>query len=280
MAVARAERTGCEALQIFSRNPRSWQSRPLPDEAAESFRRARNRAGLHVVAVHLPYLPNLAATGGDLEAKSLVSLREEMQRAEGLGAEFVVAHPGHAPAEEPRKKVCQRVGGNAARALKGLETPGRTRLLFETMSGQHGELGVTMEELAWMIEALEAGSGGRFTAGICLDTAHVWGAGHDLTSAQGQENLLAEIDRWLGLDRLQLVHLNDSKVELGSRRDRHAVPGQGRIGSRGLARFIRQPVFEGLASVTEPHGMTEEDDRKRIVLMKRWRGRSRSAKAG
>jgi deoxyribonuclease-4 len=279
LAVARGLRVGCEAIQIFSRNPRAWQSRPLTDAAAECFRRARAEAGLRIVAVHLPYLPNLAADQGDLREKSMASLAEEMLRADRLGAEFVVAHPGHAPANEPRKKACQRVGKNTARALKALGRPGRARLLLENMSGQHGELGGAMEELAWMIEALEAASRGRFTADICLDTAHAWGAGYDLARPKGQEALLAEIDRWLGLERLALVHLNDSKVELGSRRDRHAAPGQGRIGSRGLARFIRHPGLMHLAGLMEPPGMTEENDLRQMILMKRWRRAPRSAAA-
>lgn len=271
LAVGRGLRVGCEAIQIFSRNPRAWQSRPLTDAEAERFRRARSEAGLRVVAVHLPYLPNLASNQGDLKDKSLASLAEEMLRADRLGADFVVAHPGHAPADEPRKKACQRMGKNAANALKSLGRPVRTRLLLENMSGQHGELGSTMEELAWMIEALEAGSRHRFKAGLCLDSAHAWGAGYDLARPAGQKTLLAEIDRWLGLERLALVHLNDSKVERGSHRDRHAAPGQGCIGSRGLARFVRHPALSHLAGLMEPPGMTEENDRRQMILMKRWR---------
>ena len=268
LAMDRGADLNCEAAQIFSRNPRGWAVKPLEDEAAQEFRQARDRAGIRPVAVHLPYLPNLAAPDGELARKSVDSLAEEMSRAARLDAEFVVVHPGHVRPEESVETGLERVAQNAALALSRGPESG-TRLVLETTSGQRGELGTDFGQLARLVADIEAE--GPWRVGVCLDTAHIWAAGYDLAGPRGPETTLEEFDRALGLSRLDFIHLNDSLSELGGRRDRHAVPGQGRIGSRNLARFIRRPELAGLAGVMETPRTTPDEDRAILNRVKRWR---------
>ena len=270
-AIEQGVRTGCEAAQIFSRNPRSWVGKPLAPEDAAAFRRARAEAGLEPLAVHLPYLPNLAAPDDRLFNRSVRVLNEEMKRAELLGADFVVTHPGHVRPGQIRARALERVAQGVSLALAGLETPFPVTLLLENTSSQRGELGVNFEELARMLDYIEVAGRGAFRLGVCLDTAHAWAAGYDLARPDGQDKTLNEFDRILGLERLGLVHFNDSLAELGARRDRHAAVGRGRIGARGLARFLRRPSLSHLAAIMETPRATEADDLANMARAKRWR---------
>ncbi|MEW5722074.1 MAG: deoxyribonuclease IV [Thermodesulfobacteriota bacterium] len=271
-AAVRGVLTGCEAGQIFSRNPRGWQSKPLAAAEAVVFRRAWAKAGLAPLAVHLPYLPNLAAAEEGLWDRSVNSLTEELQRAETLGADFVVAHPGHARAGQTRRAALDRVVEGVTTALGQAAGPGVTFLL-ETTSGQKGELGDSFEELADLIREIESRRPAGPGLGVCLDTAHVWAAGYDLARPQGLERTLGEFDRLIGLSRLRLVHLNDSLSEKGGRLDRHAWLGHGRLGSRALARIVRHPAFARLGGIMETPRSSAEDDLTNMARAKRWRGR-------
>jgi len=271
-AVEQGRRTGCEAAQVFSRSPRMWKAKPLDSGAAEAFRRARSEAGLAPLAVHLPYLPNLASADEVLYEKSIEVLAEEMFRAEALGADFVVAHPGHGSADEPVGRSLSRVARGVLRALQAPNRTGSVRLLLENTSGQRGELGIDFYQLAEIIEQIETSAFEGPPVGVCLDTAHAWAAGYDLARPNGQDETLAELDRVLGLDRLGMIHFNDSLAEKNGRRDRHAPVGRGRIGSRGLARWLRLPELDHLAFIMETPRATEADDLINMARAKRWRG--------
>ena len=155
-----------------------------------------------------------------------------------------------------------------ALALSGFH--GDTTLLLETTSGQRGELGENFQELAYLLNQ----AGPTLTPkrlGICLDTAHVWGAGYDLSSQAGLENTLSELDQTVGLGALHLIHLNDSLVDCGARRDRHSAVGQGRIGSRGLARLVRHRDLAHLAGIMETPRTSDADDLANMGRAKNWR---------
>ena len=276
-AVDRAVRTGCEGLQIFSSNPRAWAAKPLNEEEAALFRQARKKAALQPLAVHLPYLPNMASLPSEKYNKSVSVLTEQLIRADKLGADFLVAHPGHASQGQSKETAIQRIALAVVQAFNGLKDAAKVTFLLETMSGQRGEMGAGFEELARMIETIEKNGDQDLPVGICLDTAHSWGAGYDFAHPKGQDETLAEFKRLLGLDRLRLFHLNDSLVERGSHRDRHGAPGNGRIGSRGLARLVRHPALDHLAGLMETPRMTEEEDLVNMARVKRWR---RYRKAG
>ena len=267
-AVEQGRRTGCECAQIFSRNPRSWTSKPLSTPEAREFDAARHEAGLEPLAVHLPYLPNLASPDEELYRKSRESLAEEMSRAHLLGADYVVAHPGHVAREQSRRQALDRVAEAIVPALEGFT--GSVALLLETTSGQRGELGETFEELAYVITRVTTVIP-QANLGLCLDTAHIWAAGYDLSTKAGLEKTLSELDRSAGLRALHLIHLNDSLVECGARRDRHSAVGKGRIGSRSLARLVRHPLLAHLAGVMETPRSSDADDLANMNRAKKWR---------
>jgi deoxyribonuclease-4 len=183
-----------------------------------------------------------------------------------------VAHPGHVRGEDDRGQALKRVARSVLQAWSNSENTDIT-LLLETTSGQKGELGATFEELAEMISDIENSGSNPLKVGVCLDTAHIWAAGYDLSGPKGQETVLDNFDRIIGLDRLRLIHLNDSKFGLGERKDRHAPVGKGFIGARAMARLVRHPRLSHLAGIMETPRQSEADDVENMARAKRWRRR-------
>ena len=266
----RGQVLGCETGQIFSRNPRGWAGKPISDEEAIKFQEARAVAGLDPVTIHLPYLPNPAAPDGELREKSVLVLREEMERARRLKIEQVVFHPGHVKSGEAPEEGMLRAARAVVDVLKqDVDSP--VTLLLESTSNQKGELGKTFEELAFMLKAIEDKGIPVSRLGVCLDTAHIWAAGYDL-SPSALDDTLDKFDRLIGLNRLKLIHLNDSMSDLGGGRDRHAALGQGKIGEAAMSGFVRSPALAHLPAVMETPRKSDDDDRANLALAKKWRG--------
>jgi len=239
-AVTAAQHLGCQALQIFVQNPRGWRWRePSPEEIA-AFRRARRQACLWPLVVHLTYLPNLAAADPVLYDRSRERLLQELRLARELGAEYLVCHPGHGPAEPA---TYRRVAKAVAAAVR--EVPPPPLVLLENTAGQGQEVGRQPAELEYLRQL----SG--VPVGICLDTAHAMGAGYDLAGAGGVARLLAELARGPGLAALKVVHLNDARTPAGSRRDRHQHLGRGSIGLAGLRHLLGHPALAVDAVIME-----------------------------
>jgi len=244
-AVQQAQVLGCQALQIFVQNPRAWKWRPVPPVEIREFIRAYHQAGLGPLVVHLGYLPNLAAHDPALYALSVERLSRELALARELAADYLVVHPGHGPLTEASFAQVAR-----ALALAVSQVPPPPLVLLENTAGQGQELGWRFHHLDRIITL----SG--VPLGLCLDTAHAFGAGYDLGSPQGVAGLLADIARGPGLDSLKLIHLNDSRTPLNSRRDRHWHLGQGAIGLTGLRHFFAHPWLKPEAAIMEtpqPH---------------------------
>jgi len=239
-AVQQAQVLGCQALQIFVQNPRAWKWRPVPPVEIREFIRAYHQAGLGPLVVHLGYLPNLAAHDPALYALSVERLSRELALARELAADYLVVHPGHGPLTEASFAQVAR-----ALALAVSQVPPPPLVLLENTAGQGQELGWRFHHLDRIITL----SG--VPLGLCLDTAHAFGAGYDLGSPQGVAGLLADIARGPGLDSLKLIHLNDSRTPLNSRRDRHWHLGQGAIGLTGLRHFFAHPWLKPEAAIME-----------------------------
>ena len=229
-AVNEAQVLGCQALQIFVQNPRGWKWRPVDPSAIRDFSRARRLAGLGPLVVHLGYLPNLATADPALYALSTERLSRELALARDLEADYLVAHPGHGPLEEASFAQVAR-----ALALAVSQVPPPPLVLLENTAGQGQELGWRFEHLDRIITL----SG--VPLGLCLDTAHAWGAGMTWPP-HGVARLLADMARGPGLDALKIIHLNDSRAPCNSRRDRHWHLGQGAIGLAGLRHFLVPPL--------------------------------------
>jgi deoxyribonuclease-4 len=244
-AVHQARVLGCQALQIFVQNPRGWKWRPVAPATIQDFTRARAQAGLGPLVVHLGYLPNLATADAALYALSTERLCRELELARDLKADYLVAHPGHGLLTEAGFARVAR-----ALALAVSRVPPPPLVLLENTAGQGRELGWRFDHLARIITA------SRVPLGLCLDTAHAHGAGYDLGAPPGVARLLADLARGPGLDAVKIIHLNDSRVPVNSRRDRHGHLGRGAIGLPGLRHLLSHPWLAPEAAILEtpqPH---------------------------
>jgi deoxyribonuclease-4 len=270
-AVDRAVETGCECLQIFTRNINQWQTTPIDPVAAAAFREAVAAAGLSCVVAHDSYLINPAAADTDLRTKSIAGLVEELRRAELLGIRWVVAHPG-AAGDQPVDLAVTRAAQGIAKALAATATL-EAGILIETTAGQGSCLGATFAEIAAMLAVIDA-AGFAARVGVCLDTCHVFAAGYALAPAADLDGTLGEFDRLIGLDRLELIHANDSKKDRGSRVDRHEAIGQGKIGPEAFRLLMRHPRLAGIPIVLEtpkegPDGKPHPDnDRSNLAILR------------
>ena len=272
-SVARAVETGCDCLQIFTRNINQWAVTPIAAADALAFRSAVREAGLSFVVAHDSYLINPASADAALRRTSIGALAEEVRRAEQLGIPWVVAHPG-AAGEQPAEVAVARAAAGIAEALR--RTAGmRAGILIETTAGQGSCLGATFEEIGTMLDAIDAEPDLRKRVGVCLDTCHVFAAGYPLAPAAALDDTLRRFDRHIGFGRLKLIHANDSKRELGSRVDRHEAIGKGRIGREAFRLLITHPKLTGIPLILEtpkegPDGKPSPAvDRRNLATLRR-----------
>ena len=243
LAPGRARAIGATAMQIFTKQANRWAERACADDECKAFRAELAKTDVRVTAAHDSYLINLASPDDYLRARSLDSFVGELARCEALGLDFLVSHPGN--------YMDERAGGiqrNVDSIIEALErVPGRTRLCLETTAGAGTVLGARFEELAEMIERIPATL--RERLGVCVDTCHIFSAGYDLIG--DYDGVWAHFDDTIGLDRLCVMHLNDSKVPFGSKRDRHQLIGFGTIGEEPFRRIVNDPRFAGVAKLIE-----------------------------
>lgn len=256
-AAARAEALGIGALQLFTDNPTAWRRRATPPRDLEAFRARLGELGIDPVVVHAPYLLNLASPDATVWGRSVELLRQELEVAPTFGAQAIVVHLGSHLGSGPAAGI-DRIARGVAEAVASAEAaPGDPWILLENSAGSGDTVGATIAELAAVIEAIEASGVPPSGIGICLDTAHAWSAGLPIDRPEGVDALLDEIEERIGLARLRLVHLNDSRAEFGGRVDRHEHLGAGRIGAAGLRRILRHPALEDVAYILETPGMDD-----------------------
>jgi deoxyribonuclease-4 len=251
-AVERAVLHGCDALQIFAKNASQWRGRPLPAAEIADFRRRVRQSGIRPVVSHGSYLINLATQVASLRVQSIDAMRDELDRADALGLLGVVLHPGCYTSGSEAEGL--RLIADALSELLNERPHARTMVLLEHTAGQGTSLGVTFEQLATMIEHLH----GHRRIGVCLDTCHLLASGYDIVSVEGYTRTFAQFEQMVGLKRLQLFHVNDSKRPLGSRVDRHTHIGEGCIGLDAFRRLVNDRRFAGLPMLLE----TPKEDRR------------------
>jgi deoxyribonuclease-4 len=255
-AARRARQIGAAALQIFSDNPTAWRRRPEPPADAAAFVAYCAREGIAPIAIHASYLINLAGSAEPFARQSLEGLTYEMQRAPAYGATLVNTHIG-SHRGDGRAPGIARLGAKIDAVLA--DSPRGVRLVLENSAGGGDTLGGSLEELAAILEAVSASVAEELA--FCLDTAHLWGAGYDISTTEGATSVIDRFEELIGLDRLALVHLNDSRSQLGSRGDRHEHIGAGKIGIAGVAAFLRDPRLPGRTTlVMETPGVDEGFD--------------------
>lgn len=260
LAVGRAEELGCTTMQVFSHSPRSWKLTDISKADSEAFKKSRRKSGITPLFVHTSYLINLASANDALYAKSIDALRTEMLRADTLGAEYVVTHLGSASGS-PAMGAMSRVAAAIGRTLAGLKV--KPRLLLENTAGESGDVGSRFEDMAWIME-----HSGIKDIGVALDTCHAFGAGYDLKHKKGLEELIKAIDNAFGLDKVKLVHLNDSKFPLGSHKDRHEHIGKGMLGRAAFRMLLNHPRLRDLPFVMETPKTAPDDDARNMSVVK------------
>jgi deoxyribonuclease-4 len=259
-AVDRAAEIGADALQIFSDNPTAWRRRAAPPAELPAFRARLEAHDIRPVAIHASYLINLAGPDPDFFERSVGLLTHELRDAPSFGARFVNVHVGSHRGSGVEAGTT-RVADAVARILGDVDdAPDAAMLVLENSAGTGFGIGTTVEELAGLADGIAARGIGDRRAGFCLDTAHAWGAGHDLSDPGGTDRLLEAFDARIGLDRLVMVHLNDSKSNLGSQTDRHEHVGAGGIGEAGMTHLLRHPLLARAVYYLETPGMDEGYD--------------------
>ena len=264
-SVVRAGELGCNTMQIFSKNASTWREKILKKDEVESFRGNLKNSNINPVFIHTSYLINLASPSDELYFKSINAFLEEMKRADLLLPDpYLIIHPGaHTGAGE--EYGIQRI----IRALniileKSADLNLKTMILLEDTAGSGTHLGYTFYQLKRMIE----GAKDRKRIGICFDTCHAFAAGYDLSHREGIEQTLEELEKYIGLDKLKVAHLNDSKFPLGSRKDRHMHIGKGYIGLEGFKVLVNHKYLKDLPFILETPKHDEKDDLKNINLVK------------
>ncbi|HUV87970.1 MAG TPA: deoxyribonuclease IV [bacterium] len=248
LAVERAAALGCTTFQIFPSNPRGWRQKTHPPEDVERFKLGVTRAGLEPFFVHMPYLPNLAAPDDELYEKSAAALTEAVETTASLGGRYLVTHLGShrgAGVELGRERAAAAI----RRAVEATPRAGVT-VLMENSAGKSNQVGTTFTELTALYKII--GKRSRRRVGLCVDTCHAHAMGYDLAAGgDGLERILAEIDGFIGVDNIRLLHLNDAKAAAGGGLDRHAHIGRGTIGREGFRRLINHRTLRDLPMVLE-----------------------------
>ena len=235
-ALETARKLGCNALQIFSASPRMWASGAtrIADSDAKAFRTRREELGLGPLVIHANYLINLAAAQPMLRTRSIQAFHDEIVRAGALGADFLVVHPG-SRGENTIEQAISNVIDSVKQACKRTQMRG-LRVLIENTAGMGTSVGWRLEEVAQI-----AGSLGDLNVGVCLDTAHLFAAGYDIKTESGLEATISQIEQTIGLENVPVFHINDSKIPLGGRVDRHDHLGDGKIGQVAFQRILKHP---------------------------------------
>lgn len=256
-AVDRAAASRCEALQIFTKSAGQWRGRELPREEIALFRRRVEETGIRPVVAHNSYLINLAAASPALRAQSIAALGDELDRAESLGLDGLVMHPGSYTSGTEEEGL--RLIGDALASLLAERPRTKTMVLLEHTAGQGTNLGHRFEHLAAMLDRV----GGSPRVGVCLDTCHLLAAGYDLCSEEGYEETFRQFARSVGLDRIRVFHLNDSKKPCGSRVDRHEHIGKGCLGLEPFRRLLNDARFRGLPMLLETPKLETAESKRR-----------------
>lgn len=260
LAPSRAEAIGATAMQLFTKQPNRWAEHEITSADAKAFGAALATIAVRFTTAHDSYLINLASPDQVLRQKSLASFRAELRRCHSLGLDALVSHPGNFMDDR-----ASGIARNADAITEALEhEKGHSRLLMELTAGQGTVIGSTFEEMAQLLARIPRNL--RRRIGVCLDTAHVYAAGYDLVN--DYDGVWARFDDVIGLAHLELLHLNDSKVPLGSRKDRHELIGDGTLGEAPFRLIMTDARLSHVPKVLEtPKGDDMVTNDRRMLAM-------------
>jgi len=260
-SVERAIEIGCTTMQIFTKSNRSWFGEKIREEEIEKFKEALKNSCLSKIMVHSSYLINIGSGKEDVEKKSISALKHELHRAEQLGIPYLVFHPGaHLGIGE--EECIKKIAKNLDNALS--ESTGETQILLETTAGQGTNVGYKFEHLKDIYDLCKH----KKHLGICLDTCHIYVAGYDISTKEKFKKVLDEFKKIVGIKKLKAIHLNDSKTECGSRKDRHANLGNGKISLKTFQEIMQNESLKNIPKILE----TPDPDKyaKEIEMLKKF----------
>lgn len=262
LSLERAKALGCNTVQIFSHNPRGWAVKKISEEDISIFKSLRKKFNISPVYIHASYLINMASKDEILRKKSIDLLVIEMDRADAIGADYVILHAGSASGND--KHVARE---RAISALNKVALIGgwKAGLLIENTAGEKGDISSEIGSLSEILNGVE----GKFISGICIDTCHAFAAGYNIRDDKGIQRILDEIRKHVGFDKLKLIHLNDSKGDISSGVDRHEHIGHGKIGEEGLRQFINCQPFKNIPLILETPKKRESDDHRNLIKVRR-----------
>jgi deoxyribonuclease IV len=262
-AFERAHRAGCTTMQIFSKNNTRWKAKPLTDFDIINYKKREKESNIKPVVVHSSYLINLCAKDKETLKKSRNSFLDELERCQHLGVPYFVFHPGShvGQGEETGMKII----AESLNMLHEKTRRYRVKSVLETTAGQGSNLGYRFEQIRSIIDMIE----NKRRVGVCVDSCHLFAAGYDISYERGYEQTFRDFDDIIGMNRLMVIHLNDSKGALGSRLDRHEHIGKGRIGDVGFSLIMNDKRFAAIPKILEtPKG---EDMKEDVMNLKRLR---------
>lgn len=262
-SILRAQSIGCTAVQLFTGNARGWASKPIPDSDAAQFRELAMDFGPEAVVAHDGYLINLASPKPDIHKKSMISMADEINRCDQLAIPYLVMHPG-AGLDLPREKAIKKIAHSFDR-LFAKNPKSDVMVLLEITAGQGSTIGSTFEELQAIIDQVKESD----RLGVCFDTCHAFAAGYDISNKKGWLKTFREFNKIIGLDKLKVFHVNDSKKELGSRRDRHEHIGKGELGLEAFRLLMNDRRFKKIPKTLEtPKGEDLKEDIENLNLLR------------
>ena len=259
LSIERAQAIGSSAIQIFTKSNRQWYAKPLTDNEISAFKSAWSTSTIHSIVTHATYLINIGSVDKELEKKSVDVLIMELNRSASLGIHYLIVHPGSRGTDD-EDQCLERISNNLN--IIFTHAPHGT-ILLETMAGQGTGIGYTFEHLATIIK----NSSFKKRLGICFDTCHAFVAGYDFTTEKAYDQMWQHFDKVVGIEKLKVIHLNDSKKELGSRVDRHTHIGKGSIGLKAFELLMNDPRFFDIPKILETPKDNPTDDQENMQTL-------------
>ena len=254
-----AQKIGFNAVQIFVKNSRTWKAKPYDEDDVGQWFEAKKETGIKSIVAHSIYLVNLASDKSDTHSKSMEDMRIEMGKCDQLNIPYLVLHPGTNPDREHGLALI-------AKSLDKLYEDGfKVSIALEGAAGQGNNLGTTFEELAQIADQMKY----KDKITFCLDTCHSFSAGYEFRTEEGYNHTISEFDRIIGLERLSILHINDSKYSLGSRKDRHEHIGKGMLGLEPFRFILNDKRLENIPKILEtPKGEDFQFDKMNLKTLK------------
>lgn len=247
-APKRAHEMGAETIQFFASNPRGWRPTEYSAEKGKAFQEACSAESISPTWFHMIYLVSYGTADDELREKSVTALTQTLGAAEILGAKGIVTHMGSHKGLGTAQAL-ERLTESLTRALE--QSPGTSLVCLENSAGGGGNIGNSLEELATILDSMK----GNSRLAICIDTAHALTSGYEIRTPEGLDKFLSDFKRLIGLDRLVVMHLNDSKADIGTHVDRHENIGHGFIPDEAMGRIINHPLLSDISGVLEVPGI-------------------------